>query len=78
MAAVWNNRGRRAERRLLREKIKKTREMTDKPFGVNIMLLADNVDELMDVVCEEKVPVVTTGAGNPGKYISKLKDAVSR
>lgn len=58
----------------LREQIKKTRELTDKPFGVNIMLLADNVDELMDVVCEEKVPVVTTGAGNPGKYIAKLKE----
>lgn len=58
----------------LRDQIKKTRERTDKPFGVNIMLLADNVDELMDVVCEEKVPVVTTGAGNPGKYIPKLKE----
>jgi len=59
----------------LRDQIKRTREMTDKPFGVNIMLLADNVDELMDVVCQEKVPVVTTGAGNPGKYISKLKES---
>ena len=49
--------------------------MTDKPFGVNIMLLADNVEELIDVVCEEKVPVVTTGAGNPGKYIAKMKEA---
>lgn len=58
----------------LREEIKKTREMTDKPFGVNIMLLADNVDELMDVVCEEGVKVITTGAGNPGKYISRLKE----
>ena len=58
----------------LREEIKKTREMTDKPFGVNIMLLADNVEELIQVVCEEKVPVVTTGAGNPGKYIARMKD----
>lgn len=58
----------------LRDQIRKTRKLTDKPFGVNIMLLADNVDELMDVVCEEKVPVVTTGAGNPGKYISKLRE----
>ena len=54
----------------LRDQIKKTREMTDKPFGVNIMLLADNVDELMEVVKEEKVPVVTTGAGNPRKIYS--------
>lgn len=58
----------------LREEIKKTREMTDQPFGVNIMLLADNVDELVDVVCEEKVKVITTGAGNPGKYIPRLKE----
>lgn len=58
----------------LREEIRKTREMTDKPFGVNIMLLADNVDELMDVVCEEDVSVITTGAGNPGKYIPRLKE----
>lgn len=58
----------------LREEIRKTREMTDKPFGVNIMLLADNVEELIQVVCDEKVPVVTTGAGNPGKYIARMKD----
>lgn len=58
----------------LRDQIKKTRAMTDKPFGVNIMLLAPNVDELIDVVCEEKVPVVTTGAGNPGKYIARMKE----
>ena len=58
----------------LREEIKKTREMTDKPFGVNIMLLADNVEELIQVVCEEKVPVVTTGAGNPGKYIARMEE----
>ena len=58
----------------LKDQIKKTREMTDKPFGVNIMLMADNVDELVEVVCEEKVPVVTTGAGNPGKYIAKMKE----
>lgn len=58
----------------LRDQIRKTREMTDKPFGVNIMLLADNVEELIQVVCEEKVPVVTTGAGNPGKYIAGLKE----
>lgn len=57
----------------LRNEIKKTRKMTDKPFGVNIMLLADNVDELMEIVCEEKVKIVTTGAGNPGKYIPRLK-----
>ena len=62
----------------LKDQIKKTREMTDKPFGVNIMLMADNVDELVEVVCEEKVPVVTTGAGNPGKYIAKMKEHGSK
>ncbi|MGI6721445.1 MAG: enoyl-[acyl-carrier-protein] reductase FabK [Anaerovoracaceae bacterium] len=59
----------------LRQQIKEVREKTDKPFGVNLMLLAPNVEELLDVVCEEKVPVVTTGAGNPGKYIPRLKEA---
>ena len=57
----------------LREQIKKAMEITDKPFGVNIMLLALNVEELMDVVIEEKIPVVTTGAGNPSQYIPRLK-----
>ncbi len=59
---------------LLSEHIKKYKAACDKPFGVNIMLLDPNVDELVQVVCEEKVPVVTTGAGNPGKYIKQLKD----
>ncbi|MGI6736132.1 MAG: enoyl-[acyl-carrier-protein] reductase FabK [Anaerovoracaceae bacterium] len=59
----------------LRQQIRHVREQTDRPFGVNIMLLAPNVEELVDVVCEEKVPVVTTGAGNPGKYIARLKEA---
>lgn len=58
----------------LRQQIQKTREMTDQPFGVNLMLLAPNVEELIEVVCEERVPVVTTGAGNPGKYIAKMKE----
>ncbi len=58
----------------LRQQIQKVREMTGKPFGVNLMLLAPNVEDLIEVVCEEKVPVVTTGAGNPGKYIAKMKE----
>ncbi len=58
----------------LRQQIQKTREMTDQPFGVNLMLLAPNVEELIEVICEERVPVVTTGAGNPGKYIAKMKE----
>ncbi|WP_330548332.1 enoyl-[acyl-carrier-protein] reductase FabK [Aminipila luticellarii] len=59
----------------LRNEIKKVRELTDKAFGVNLMLLMPNIDELIQVVCEEKVPVVTTGAGNPGKYMKNLKEA---
>lgn len=57
----------------LEDEIDKVRSMTDKPFGVNLMLLAPNIDELIEVVCEKKVPVVTTGAGNPGKYIAQMK-----
>ena len=59
----------------LRENIDRARHLTDQPFGVNIMLLHPQVDELMEIVIEKKVPVVTTGAGNPGKYISALKEA---
>jgi len=59
----------------LREQIAKARSLTQKPFGVNLMLLAPNIDELVDVVCEEKVHVVTTGAGNPGKYMARLKES---
>ena len=57
----------------LRDEIKKTRELTDKAFGVNIMLMADNVDDVVDLVCEEKVPFVTLGAGNPVPYFDKLR-----
>ena len=53
----------------LREEIHKVRTMTDKPFGVNIMLMSPFADEVSDLVVEEKVPVVVTGAGNPGKYM---------
>ncbi len=56
------------------EQIKKVRAMTDKPFGVNVMLLSPHAEEIMDLVCREKVSVVTTGAGNPGKYFEQLKD----
>ncbi len=59
----------------LREEIHKVRTMTDKPFGVNIMLMSPYADEVSDLVVEEKVPVVVTGAGNPGKYIKKWVEA---
>lgn len=59
----------------IRDEIRKTKKLTDKPFGLNIMLLSDNADELADIAIEEGVKVITTGAGNPGKYMDKWKDA---
>lgn len=59
----------------LREEIRLTREITDKPFGVNLMLQMGNCDELVEVIIEEKVRLVTTGAGSPAKYIPSLKEA---
>ncbi|WP_396145015.1 enoyl-[acyl-carrier-protein] reductase FabK [Anaerospora sp.] len=59
---------------VLRNEIKKTKAMTTKPFGVNIMLMSPFVKEVMQVVIDERVPVVTTGAGNPGEYIPRLKE----
>lgn len=59
----------------VREQIQKARTLTDKPFGVNVMLLSPYADEVMQVVCEEKLAVITTGAGNPAKYIPALKQA---
>ncbi|MGB9858034.1 MAG: enoyl-[acyl-carrier-protein] reductase FabK [Dictyoglomaceae bacterium] len=58
----------------VREEIRKTRFLTDKPFGVNVYFLSPYAEEVMEVVIEERVPVVTTGAGNPGKFIPKLKE----
>lgn len=57
----------------VRDEIRKAKKLTDKPFGVNIMLLSDNAEEVAKMVCEEGVKVVTTGAGNPGKYIDMWK-----
>ncbi len=59
----------------LREQIRRVKSLTDKPFGVNIMLMSPNAAELAQLVIEEGVPVVTTGAGNPGKYIEAWKAA---
>jgi len=59
----------------LKEEIKKAREMTRKPFGVNIVVLDSTNEEMLDVVCKEQVDFVTFGAGNPVPYIQKLKEA---
>jgi len=57
----------------IRDEIRKAKKLTDKTFGVNIMLLSDNADQIANLVCEEGIKVVTTGAGNPGKYMELWK-----
>ena len=59
----------------LREEIHKVRAHTDKPVGVNVMLLSPNADDLAQLIIDEKIEVVTTGAGNPGKYMEAWKNA---
>lgn len=59
----------------VRDEIRKAKELTDKPFGVNIMLLSPYAEQIAQLVVEEKVPVVTTGAGNPGPYMKQWKEA---
>ena len=59
----------------VREEIRKAKELTDKPFGVNIMLLSQHAEEIAKVVAEEGVKAVTTGAGNPEKYMEMWKNA---
>ena len=60
---------------IVREQIRKAKELTDKPFGVNIMLMNPNAEEVAKVVVEEGVKVVTTGAGNPAKFMPMFKEA---
>jgi len=58
---------------VVKNEIRKVRKLTDKPFGVNIYYMSPFVEELIELMVEEKVPVITTGAGNPGKHLSRLK-----
>jgi enoyl-[acyl-carrier protein] reductase II len=60
---------------VLREEIAKAKAATSKPFGVNIMLMMEHTPELMQLVIDERVPVITTGAGNPATYVEALKEA---
>lgn len=64
-----------ASAEVVREQIKKCRTLTDKPFGVNVMLMSPFAEDVMNMIIEEKPAVVATGAGNPGKYIEPLKAA---
>ena len=59
----------------LRKEIQQCKELTDKPFAVNLMLMMPNIDEIIDVVIEEGVKIVTTGAGTPRKFMPRLKEA---
>ena len=64
-----------ADENYVRDQIRLCRELTDKPFGVNIMLMSPHVQAVAKLVVEEKVPVVTTGAGLPGKYMPEWIEA---
>ena len=67
--------GANAPGEVVREEIRKARELTKKPFGVNVMLMSPHADDVAKVVVEEGVKVVTTGAGIPGKYMGMWKEA---
>ena len=67
--------GANAPGEVVRDYIRKTKERTSKPFGVNVMLMSPHADDVAKVVVEEGVKVVTTGAGNPGKYMDMWKSA---
>ena len=60
---------------VVREQIREAKKLTDKPFGVNVMLLNPNAPEVARIVIEEGVKVVTTGAGNPAKFMDAWKEA---
>ena len=59
----------------LREQIRRAKSLTDKPFGVNIMLMSPNAEDLAQLIIDENVKLVTTGAGNPGKFMDAWKAA---
>lgn len=59
---------------IVKEEIRKAKQLTDKAFGVNIMLLSENAEEIAHLVCEEQIKVITTGAGSPGKYLKMWKE----
>ena len=67
--------GANAPGEVVRDEIRKARELTDKPFGVNVMLLSPHAEDVAKVVVEEGIKVVTTGAGNPEKYMEMWKSA---
>ncbi len=67
--------GGNAERHIVEVQIDKIKHLTDKPYALNVMLLSPFADDIIDLAIEKKVPIVITGAGSPGKYIERLKEA---
>ena len=59
---------------MMRKEIETAKSLTDKPFGVNLMMMNPDVEEMAQIIAEEKPSVVTTGAGNPGKYVKRWKE----
>ena len=64
-----------APKEIIKEKIDIAKKLTDKTFGVNIMMMSPFVEDIIDLVIEEKVKVITTGAGSPGNYMKRFKEA---
>lgn len=67
--------GGNAEKHIVAEQIDKIKSLTDRPYGLNVMLLSPFADDIIDLAIEKNVPIVITGAGSPGKYIERLKAA---
>ncbi|MFW6267464.1 MAG: enoyl-[acyl-carrier-protein] reductase FabK [Halanaerobium sp.] len=63
---------------VIEKEIEKVRELTEKPFGLNIMLLSPFADDIIELAIEKKVPVITTGAGNPGKHVKRFQEVGSK
>lgn len=63
---------------VIEKEIDKVKELTDKPFGINIMLLSPFAEDIVKLALKKKVPVITTGAGNPGKYVEKFQENGSK
>ena len=63
---------------VIEKEIEKVRDLTDKPFGLNIMLLSPFADDIIELAIEKKVPVITTGAGNPGKHVKRFQEVGSK
>ncbi|MBE0449473.1 MAG: enoyl-[acyl-carrier-protein] reductase FabK [Clostridia bacterium] len=67
--------GGNAEKHIVAEQIDKMKSLTNRPYGLNVMLLSPYAEDIIDLAIEKKVPILITGAGSPGKYIERLKAA---